>query len=45
MYLRALDIHGFKCLGEPYTIELHDGLNVLVGVNGAGKPGVVAAVR
>ncbi|MCF5196438.1 ATP-dependent nuclease [Pseudomonas syringae] len=45
MYLRTLDIHGFKCFGEPFTIEFHDGLNVLVGENGAGKTGVVAAVR
>ena len=45
MYLRTLDIHGFKCFGEPFTIEFHDGLNVLVGENGAGKTGVIAAVR
>ncbi|MGC3130643.1 AAA family ATPase, partial [Pseudomonas aeruginosa] len=37
MYLRTLDIHGFKCFGEPFTIDFHDGLNVLVGENGAGK--------
>ena len=41
MYLRTLDVQGFKCFGEPFTIELHDGLNVLVGENGAGKTGVV----
>lgn len=34
MYLRTLDLHGFKCFGEPFTIEFHDGLNVLVGENG-----------
>jgi len=45
MYLRTLKIHGFKCFGEPFAIEFHDGLNVLVGENGAGKTGVVAAVR
>lgn len=45
MYLRTLDIHGFKCFGEPFTLEFHDGLNVLVGENGAGKTGVIAAVR
>lgn len=45
MYLRTLDIIGFKCFGEQFTIEFHDGLNVLVGENGAGKTGVIAAVR
>lgn len=45
MYLRNLNIHGFKCFGEPFAIEFHDGLNVLVGENGAGKTGVIAAVR
>lgn len=45
MYLRALDVRGFKCFGEPFTIEFHDGLNVLVGENGAGKTGVISAVR
>lgn len=45
MYLRQLDVTGFKCFGEPFTIEFRDGLNVLVGENGAGKTGVVSAVR
>ncbi|MDR6924360.1 AAA family ATPase [Pseudomonas sp. BE134] len=45
MYLRALDINGFKCFGERFTIEFHDGLNVLVGENGAGKTGIVSAIR
>lgn len=45
MYLRTLDIQGFKCFGEPFAIELHDGLNVLVGENGAGKTGVISAIR
>jgi predicted ATP-dependent endonuclease of OLD family len=45
MYLRTLYIQGFKCFGEPFAIELHDGLNVLVGENGAGKTGVISAIR
>jgi putative ATP-dependent endonuclease of OLD family len=44
MYLRTLDISGFKCFGDPFTIEFQDGLNVLVGENGAGKTGVIAAL-
>ncbi|MEE3972503.1 AAA family ATPase [Pseudomonas viridiflava] len=45
MYLRTLDVRGFKCFEELFSIELHDGLNVLVGENGAGKTGVVSAIR
>ncbi|GLO32171.1 hypothetical protein PPUN12996_42300 [Pseudomonas putida] len=45
MYLSTLEVQGFKCFGEPFSIELHDGLNVLVGENGAGKTGVVSAIR
>ncbi|RZO10671.1 DUF2813 domain-containing protein [Pseudomonas moorei] len=45
MYLRTLNISGFKCFGDAFTIEFQDGLNVLVGENGAGKTGVIAALR
>ena len=45
MYLRTLDVRGFKCFGELFSIEVHDGLNVQVGENGAGKTGVVSARR
>ncbi len=45
MYLRALEIDGFKCFNAGFSIELHDGLNVLVGENGAGKTGVISAIR
>jgi len=45
MYLRVLEIDGFKCFSDGFSIELHDGLNVLVGENGAGKTGVISAIR
>lgn len=45
VYLRALDVVGFKCFGEPFTIQFHDGLNVLVGENGPGKTGIISAIR
>lgn len=45
MYLRQLNVKGFKCFGDPFTIDFSDGLNVLVGENGAGKTGVVSAIR
>lgn len=45
MYLRTLAIDGFKCFERNFSVELHDGLNVLVGENGAGKTGIVSAIR
>ncbi|MCQ2996549.1 AAA family ATPase [Pseudomonas syringae] len=45
MHLRQLDIEGFKSFGKPFTIEFHPGLNILVGENGAGKTGVISALR
>ncbi|KKX62374.1 ATP-dependent nuclease [Pseudomonas putida] len=45
MYLRQLEIEGFKNFGSRLTIEFHAGLNVLVGENGAGKTGVINALR
>lgn len=45
MYLKTLAIDGFKCFERDFSVELHDGLNVLVGENGAGKTGIVSAIR
>ncbi|HHQ6721971.1 TPA: ATP-dependent nuclease [Serratia fonticola] len=45
MYLSTLEINGFKCFDKNFSIEFNDGLNVLVGENGAGKTGIVSAIR
>jgi putative ATP-dependent endonuclease of OLD family len=45
MYLRELEIEGFKSFGKRFSIEFNPGLNVLVGENGAGKTGVISALR
>ncbi len=45
MFLRAPEIDGFKCFTTGFSIEFHNGLNVLVGENGAGKTGVTSAIR
>jgi len=45
MYLRQVEIEGFKSFGRRFTVEFHAGLNVLVGENGAGKTGVINALR
>lgn len=45
MYLKTLAIDGFKAFESDFSVELHDGLNVLVGENGAGKTGIISAIR
>ncbi|CQJ15290.1 MULTISPECIES: ATP-dependent nuclease [Yersinia] len=45
MYLHTIKINGFKCFDNNFSIELSDGLNVLVGENGAGKTAIISAIR
>lgn len=45
MYLRALEIEGYKKFSEKFGIEFQKGLNVLVGENGVGKSAVIDAIR
>ena len=45
LYLRRLEIQGFKSFAERTTISLEPGLNVIVGPNGCGKSNVVDAIR
>ena len=44
MYLKSLDINGFKSFAEKTTIQLSDEVNVIVGPNGSGKSNVVDAI-
>ncbi|HLM63870.1 MAG TPA: AAA family ATPase, partial [Acidimicrobiales bacterium] len=44
MYLKALTLKGFKSFAEPATLELQDGVTVVVGPNGSGKSNVVDAI-
>jgi putative ATP-dependent endonuclease of OLD family len=45
MYIEKVIIHNFKCFGEPFCLELSDGLNVLVGDNEAGKSTILEAIH
>lgn len=45
MYLRRVDLYGFKSFAREMTIELAPGITVLVGPNGGGKSNVVDAIR
>ncbi|GIW71260.1 MAG: hypothetical protein KatS3mg102_0802 [Planctomycetota bacterium] len=45
MYLKRIDIAGFKSFAEPTSVELGPGLTAIVGPNGCGKSNIVDAIR
>ncbi|MFA0061782.1 ATP-dependent endonuclease [Vibrio cyclitrophicus] len=45
MYLSNLKVEGFRCFEKDFNIQLMDGLNVIVGENGAGKTAIISAIR
>jgi putative ATP-dependent endonuclease of OLD family len=45
MYLRELQIEGYKGFREPFSIPLQKGLNVIVGENASGKTAIIDAIR
>ncbi|MBT8240281.1 MAG: AAA family ATPase, partial [Acidimicrobiia bacterium] len=44
MYLKTLSIKGFKSFADHVTLDLQDGITVVVGPNGSGKSNVVDAI-
>lgn len=45
MYLKRMDIKGFKSFADNTEIILYPGINIVVGPNGCGKSNVVDAIR